>query len=235
MLAETTSVIAEDIRSARIASKFRPCVVTIDDNASVSSASSNTSASRSHTVKSVHEMIDFALVLKPDQELASIIEQYTKLSTDRTVNQTTYSPLKIRAVPVFIKTKMTSAKIETSDAQLGVWIAAWHESLYSIMVCGGNHERIITVPLIQVLKGTWTVMFSVDGENELKIVDGGQAMIGNSNSLMGMYQLQAAFKAITQWMEEPLKGWITRILTTALVDLVLRTTEYNSRLYEDKK
>ncbi|KAG5798093.1 hypothetical protein H9Q69_002837 [Fusarium xylarioides] len=115
MLAETTSVIVEDITSARIVSKFRPCVVTVDDDdASVSSTSSNKSASRNHTVKSVHKMVDFALALEPDQKLASIIEQYTRLSAHGTVNQMTYFPLKNRPAPVFIETKLTAGNLEMS-------------------------------------------------------------------------------------------------------------------------
>ncbi|KAF5978828.1 methyltransferase type 11 [Fusarium coicis] len=217
MLAETTSIIAEDITSARIVSRFRPCVVAVDEeDASVSSTSSNTSASRGHTAKSVHKMVDFALALEPDPQLANIIERFTKLSVDGTVNQTAYFSLRNRPATVFIETKTTSGNLETSGVQLAVWIAAWHESLRSIMTRGGIDERIITVPLIQVLEGTWTVMFAVDGGDELKIVYGGQVMIGNSNSLMGMYQLQAAFKAITEWMEGSFNVWITRVLTTAL-------------------
>ncbi|KAF4422063.1 PLP-dependent transferase [Fusarium acutatum] len=84
--------------------------------------------------------------------------------------------------------------LKTSGVQLGVWVAEWYESLHSIMERGGKNDRIITVPLIQVLEGTWTVMLAVDEGNELKIVSGGQVMIGNTNSLMGMYQLQAAFE-----------------------------------------
>ncbi|KAF5020440.1 hypothetical protein F66182_7519 [Fusarium sp. NRRL 66182] len=205
ILAETSSIIAEDITSARIVPRFRPCVVTVDDDdvsmSSASSYTSATSASRGHKVKSVHKMVDFALALEPESSLRTVIERYTKLSADGTINQTSYFPLRNRPAPVFIETKTTSGNLETSGVQLGVWIAAWHESLRSIMRRSELGERIITIPLIQVLEGTWTVMYAVDGGDELKIISGGQVPIGNSNSLMGMYQLQAAFRAITEWME----------------------------------
>jgi hypothetical protein len=74
MLAETSSVMAEDITSARIIPRFRPCFITIDDVESALSISShNTSAtssisiSRAHTIKSVYKMVDFALALEPDE------------------------------------------------------------------------------------------------------------------------------------------------------------------------
>ncbi|EGU89079.1 hypothetical protein IWW34DRAFT_676866 [Fusarium oxysporum f. sp. albedinis] len=224
MLTETPSVMPEDITSARIVPRFRPCFITADDDVeSTSSTSSrntsgtsNTSVSRAHTTKSVHKMVDFALALEPDEQLATIIKQYTNPIADGTVNQTAYGPLKNRPAPVFIETKTSAGNLETSGVQLGVWVAAWHESLRSIMRRGGAAERIITIPLIQVSAGSWTIMFAVDGGNEVQILYAEQAIIGNSGSLTGMYQLQTAFKAIVKWMEGPFKTWITEVLTRAL-------------------
>ncbi|RFN46145.1 methyltransferase type 11 [Fusarium flagelliforme] len=224
MLAETPSVMPEDITSARIVPRFRPCFITVDDDVESASstssrntsATSNTSVSRAHTTKSVHKMVDFALALEPDEQLAAIIKQYTHPLADGTVNQTAYGPLKNRPAPVFIETKTSAGNLETSGVQLGVWVAAWHESLRSIMRRGGAVERIITVPLIQVSAGSWTIMFAVDGGNEVQILYAEQAIIGNSGSLTGMYQLQTAFKAIADWMEGPFKTWITQVLTRTL-------------------
>ncbi|KPA37327.1 methyltransferase type 11 [Fusarium langsethiae] len=220
LFAETPSVIAEDITTARIVPRFRPCIITQDDD-SISSVSSHTSShasttSRGQAINSVHKMVDFALTLEPDVALARTIEQYTRLSADGTINQTSYFPLKNCPAPVFIETKTASGNLDTSGVQLGVWIAAWHASLRSIMTRGGVQEQIITVPLIQVLEGSWTVMYAVDADDSVKILYSGQVIIGSSNSLMGMYQLQAALNAIVKWMEGPFRTWITRVLTTAL-------------------
>ncbi|EKJ71721.1 hypothetical protein FPSE_08167 [Fusarium pseudograminearum CS3096] len=91
----------------------------------------------------------------------------------------------VSVLPVFIETKTSAGSLETSGVQLGVWVAAWHESLRSIMRCGGAVERIITVPLIQVSGGSWTVMFALDGGNEVQILFDHQTIIGSSNSLTG--------------------------------------------------
>ncbi|KAG5762137.1 hypothetical protein H9Q72_009764 [Fusarium xylarioides] len=174
-LAETSSVRVEDITSARIVPRFRPCFTTFDeflDEAGSSSAgsystNSNASGSRVNTAKSVHKMVDFALVLEPDQDLAALVERLTKFPHDATVNQTAYFPLKNRPAPVFIETKTAAGNGETADVQLGIWIAAWHESMRSLMKRGGKVERIITVPLVQVTEGRWTIMFAVDAGNEI--------------------------------------------------------------------
>ncbi|KAF4455858.1 methyltransferase type 11 [Fusarium austroafricanum] len=174
-LAETSSVRVEDITSARIVPRFRPCFTPFDDfpdetgSSSTGSYStrSNMSASRVNAAKSVHKMVDFALVLEPDQDLAAMIERFTKFPHDATVNQTAYFPLKNRPAPVFIETKTAAGNGETADVQLGIWIAAWHESMRSLMKRGGMVERIITVPLVQVTEGRWTIMFAVDAGCEI--------------------------------------------------------------------
>ncbi|KAM0337998.1 hypothetical protein ACHAPU_011475 [Fusarium lateritium] len=155
MLAETSSIMPEDITSALIVQRFRPCFVTVDNGveSTTSTSSRNTDASSNtsvtqQTTKSVHKTVDFAVVLESDARLAALIKQYTDLLPDGTVNQTACGPLKNRPAPVFIETKTSTGNLETSGMQLGVWIAAWHETLRSIMKRGGIVERIITVPLI---------------------------------------------------------------------------------------
>ncbi|KAM0229881.1 hypothetical protein ACHAP5_011519, partial [Fusarium lateritium] len=170
-LAESQSpaVAIEDITSARIVPRFRPTFTdSIPDEASSTgsySTNSNSNASRP-TAKSVHKMVDFALVLRTHAPLAGMIEKLTKFH-DATINQTAYYPLKTRPAPVFIETKIASGNGETADVQLGIWIAAWHESMRSLIKRGGLDERVITVPLIQVTEARWTVIFAVDVGSEL--------------------------------------------------------------------
>jgi hypothetical protein len=172
-LAETSSVRVEDITSARIVPRFRPCFTASDEffdeagSSSTGSYSTNTSASRVSTTRSVHKMADFALVLEPDRDLATVIERLTRSPHDATINQTAYFPLKARPAPVFIETKTAAGNGETADVQLGIWIVAWHESMRSLLKRGGVAEPVITVPLIQVTEGRWTVMFAVDAGNEI--------------------------------------------------------------------
>lgn len=112
-------------------------------------------------------MVDFALILAPDEDLEALIETFTKSSPTATVNQTAYYPLKSRPAPVFIETKTSAGNIEAAKVQLGVWTAAWHESIRSIMRLGGDVERIITLPIILVVDGVWTLMFAVDAQTEI--------------------------------------------------------------------
>ncbi|KAJ4316109.1 hypothetical protein N0V84_008038 [Fusarium piperis] len=227
-LTSFSSVKVEPITSAQIVPAFRPSFSgqpsdevssqktgsSFSNTGSISGHDSNASPSRTNATKSVHKMVDFALVLPPDEDVKTLIETFTKSSPTATVNQTAYYPLKSRPAPVFIETKTSAGNIEAANVQLGVWIAAWHESIRCIMRLRGGLERIITLPIIQVVDGVWTVMFAVDAQTEIHILDR-DFRIGNSSTVHGMYQLQAALSAIVYWMEGEFKTWITRILDQA--------------------
>ncbi|KAK7212568.1 hypothetical protein V2G26_019746 [Clonostachys chloroleuca] len=224
-----SSVRVEPITSAQIVPAFRPSFSnqsydevssprtgsSFSNTDSILSYGSNTSPSRMNATKSVHKMVDFALILTPDKDLEALIETFTKSSPTATINQTAYYPLKSRPAPVFIETKTSAGNVEAANVQLGVWIAAWHESLRSLMRLGGGVERIITLPIFQVINGTWTLMFAVDAQTEIHILDR-DFRIGNSSTVFGMYQLQAALSAIIVWIEGEFKAWITRVLQRAL-------------------
>ncbi|WAO91492.1 Hypothetical protein NCS54_00896700 [Fusarium falciforme] len=57
--------------------------------------------------------------------------------------------------------------MDTANAQLGIWVAAWHQRLRSIINLGGGTERIITVPVIQVVGSVWTLLFVTDAGPEI--------------------------------------------------------------------
>ncbi|RSL40498.1 hypothetical protein CEP54_016101 [Fusarium duplospermum] len=228
-LASSSSVRVENVTAAQIVSAFRPSFKVQDsedvpstptgssfsDTGSMISVSeSNASRSWKKVGNSIHKMVDFALVLTPDKDLEALIDPIANSSPKATINHTVYFALKTRPSPVFIETKTASGNIESANVQLGIWIAAWHERMRSLMG-PGSMERVIPVPVIQVVDGVWTLMFAVDGEdNKIHIFD--QDMrIGNSGTILGMYQLQAALSAISAWIEGDFKMWITRILRTA--------------------
>lgn len=160
----------EPITSAQIAPAFRPTFNRLpsegSSQATTPSVSSVTSSVRT-SANSVHKMVDFALVLTPNEDLQFKIDNYTKTSISSTNNQTTYFPLKSRPAPVFIETKTSAGKLEEANVQLGVWVAAWQGCIRAMMHSRGCTGQIITVPLIQVLDGVWTVMFAVDAGGEM--------------------------------------------------------------------
>lgn len=168
----------EPITSARIMPAFRPLSKAGDQSlsSSISSASSmseqdlGTPQTRSGTVaSSVHKMVDFALVLQPKEGLQNLIDTFldTQPHTTATINQTIYEPLRTRPAPIFIETKTSLGNIDAANVQLGVWVAAWHDRMRSIISLAGISSKIITIPVIQVVGSVWTVMFVKDTDAEI--------------------------------------------------------------------
>jgi hypothetical protein len=106
-------------------------------------------------------MIDFGLTATPSEHtaahLAGILD--TLPVTERTVNQTTYGSVTKNPIAVSIEIKTSSGSLEEANAQLGLWIAAWHKRMNLLKQC---HEDIITLPLIIVMEHEWKLLFAVD-------------------------------------------------------------------------
>ncbi|KPM37983.1 hypothetical protein AK830_g8584 [Neonectria ditissima] len=212
-LSSFASVKAETITNAHIFKPFRP-----EDHdgwggsASSSVASSQSSLGDDHgsvEPTSVHKMIDFALLLLPDQPLQVAIDTVLQQQYC-TINQTTYEALRTRPAPVFVETKVSTGNMASSNVQLAVWTAAWHERLRAIR----TDRRIITVPLIQVYGNVWQVLFAVDNGDDLLLLDESMR-IGDTSTITGLYQLRAALAVIARWMDGDFRDWITKFLTDA--------------------
>lgn len=170
----------EPITSASIAPPFRPLQRNGRHIFSQTSASSTSAVSEQDDVSSqsqtsaaaalsVNKMVDFALVLEPKDELKTVIDEFldAQPTGDNTITQTLYEPLRTRPACVFIETKIASGNIDAANCQLGVWVAAWHERMRSIINTGGSQEKVLTIPVIQVISSIWTILFVVDTGSEI--------------------------------------------------------------------
>ncbi|KAF7549734.1 hypothetical protein G7046_g8246 [Stylonectria norvegica] len=247
LLRQTTSafpfVDVEPITSAHIMPAFRPrsSLNASDRTASQRSNTSSSSASfrdletlptrASAIASSVHKMVDFALVLRPNEALQSLIEGFlsTQPYTRASINQTIYEPLRLRPAPIFIETKTSSGNMDTANVQLGVWVAAWHERVRDIIAIKGGTDKVITIPMIQVVGTVWTVLFAVDRGSEIvsflllitlhhltseqRLADG-DFRVGDTSTIIGIYQLQATMAALACWMKDIFEPWIFNLLTS---------------------
>ncbi|KAJ4174091.1 hypothetical protein NW754_002308 [Fusarium falciforme] len=161
-------------------------------------------------------MVDFAVVLRPEKELQNLIDTFLDKQphTMATINQTIYEPLRTRPAPIFIETKTSSGNMDTANVQLGVWVAAWHERMRGIIALGGGTDKMITIPVIQVVGSIWTLLFVMDAGAEIRVLDG-NFRIGDTDSIFGIYQLQAAMSALADWTKDTFQPWFTAILTRA--------------------
>ncbi|KAM3437992.1 hypothetical protein MY4824_003439 [Beauveria thailandica] len=207
----------EDISSARIIPAFRP---RLSSGKQASAAASNTSGCgpTAALITSVHKMVDFALVMRPSDVLQTLIDRFLEEEPweNQSINQTLYEPLRTRPAPIFIKTKTVSGTKENANVQLGIWVAAWRERMRPIMaLAGAEEEKLLTLPVIQVMDSAWSVSFVVDEGTHICIIDDNY-IIGNTNSMLGIYQLQASMAALGAWVKDVFEPWFTKLLTRAV-------------------
>ncbi|KAI8663151.1 hypothetical protein NCS57_00915000 [Fusarium keratoplasticum] len=185
--------------------------VSVPDMSSVSEHSVDTART---SPSSVHKLVDFALVLRPGSELQNLIQTFLwkQSSKTSTINQPSYEPLRTRPAPIFVETKTASGNMDTANAQRGIWVAAWHQRLRSIIDLGGGTKRVITVPVIKVVGSVWTLLFVTDAGPEIHLLDG-DFRIGDTSMIVGIYQLKAAMPALAVWVKKTFEPWISSLLT----------------------
>ncbi|GKU08814.1 unnamed protein product [Fusarium langsethiae] len=206
---------AENITTAQIFRDFRPRSHEQAWSSASSSAASSHSSIRSDDTgtwtepepSSVHKMVDFALVLKPDDALESKINLFLKKQEYFTLNQTMYDPLSQRSAPVFIETKTSAGVVDRSHVQLAIWTAAWYQRLRAAR----STKSPIAIPVIQVHGNVWTVMFAVDDNDKILLLDQ-SVRIGDTANVVGIYQLLASLRVIAKWIDTTFRTWLSDFL-----------------------
>ncbi|KAK2471344.1 hypothetical protein H9L39_17575 [Fusarium oxysporum f. sp. albedinis] len=218
-LSPFSSIKARTITSAQIVKDFRP---KSNDSGLAGSASSSAASSRSSLLSgdtgtwtepessSVHRMVDFAIVLIPDETLQGTIDDFLSKQTHATINQTTYDALARRPAPVFIETKASTSMLNRSQVQLGIWTAAWFQRLRAAQ----STKDPIAIPVIQVYGHVWHVLFAMDDKDKILILDQ-SIRIGDTATVVGIYQLIAALRVIGNWMDRTFRIWIGGFLEGA--------------------
>ncbi|KAK8149405.1 hypothetical protein G3M48_007133, partial [Beauveria asiatica] len=228
----------EPIMSAHIMPAFRPLLASGEQmqlpSTSASSATGGSSVSghspggaatpvrrrpAAATISaSVHKMVDYALTLQPADALRALIDEFLRGEPweRQSINQTRYEPLRACPAPLFIETKTTSGTQDGASVQLGIWLAAWHERMRTLAALAGSpQERLLTLPVIQVVGGVWSVMYAVDEGTEIRVLYR-NSQIGETDSMLGMYELQASLAALGRWVEGTFQPWFTDLLTRAV-------------------
>ncbi|KAF4435004.1 methyltransferase type 11 [Fusarium austroafricanum] len=206
----------ETITSARIIKEFRPRSNSLPSSASSSAASSRSSlvsgdsGTWTEPESSAHKLVDFALALIPDDTLQATIDKFLKTQRHDTLNQTAYTALASRPAPLFIETKTTSGSENRSQVQLGIWVAAWYQRLRAAT----STMDPIPIPLLQVYGNVWHVIFATDKNDKITLIDQ-VVRIGDTASIVGMYQLFTALRAIGKWADTEFRTWIVGFLENA--------------------
>ncbi|KAG5804183.1 hypothetical protein H9Q74_011014 [Fusarium xylarioides] len=135
------------------------------------------------------KMIDWAIRVRPSPNISEQIRKVLSGLPDdqRSINQTTYGPVRFDPIAVSIETKIAIGAIEEARLQLGLWVAAWHQRVSALSQSVGS-GHIITLPLILVMEHEWHLLLACDRGDRIEIIEG--IAIGDTRGLIGLLALQ---------------------------------------------
>ncbi|RMJ09168.1 hypothetical protein CDV36_011221 [Fusarium kuroshium] len=165
------------------------------------------------------KLVDFCLAVSDNEMLdATLRTIQTASSSGRkassSINHTEYSVLTRRPISVSIETKMPSGSSETALSQLSAWAACHFERLRTLRrfkaemqgeVLEDESPISIALPLLAAIGTAWKLYFAVDDENEIAIVH--TITLGDTEQLVGCYQVVAALRELARWSEITFRAW----------------------------
>lgn len=175
------------------------------------------------------KLVDYSINLVTPQDTAdkrvtknslgnSIRELLARVPRDhQTINQTMYGPVRYDPAGVSIETKSKSTL--DGRAQLSIWIAAWLQQMRYLRAVAANPESKdwesseiyrqpieIKMPLIVAAEGMWKLYLASDKRD--KIVVSSLFSIGDTDSLLRIYNLVKSLRILALWVNGPFRNFL---------------------------
>ncbi|RTE73158.1 hypothetical protein BHE90_012427 [Fusarium euwallaceae] len=116
------------------------------------------------------------------------------------VNQSSYAPLQYAPIACNIETK-TATSSNQGKLQLSVWTAAWFKRMTELL----PHAKMPTIPLIHVVGHEWHISFASFHGSHIEVAE--ELSIGDTRTLLGLYQLVASLRRLGDWIETTYRKW----------------------------
>ncbi|EEU34810.1 uncharacterized protein NECHADRAFT_55115 [Fusarium vanettenii 77-13-4] len=161
-------------------------------------------------------MIDYALLLQPDRDLAIRIADFVDgFDGPRSFNQSTHGPLCYEPTGVLVETKVDIRRRAEGKAQLGVWLAAWYGRVAKFAPLPsedpGTLVNLPFLPVLLVVCENWELYFAFDRESEVEVC--GPLEIGSTVTVDGSYRLLAVLRLLAGWVNQEFRGWVERCVS----------------------
>ncbi|KAH7235302.1 hypothetical protein BKA59DRAFT_532484 [Fusarium tricinctum] len=149
------------------------------------------------------KMVDFTLLLC--QLIAGIATHiWNQPPEAQFVNQSLYAPLQFAPIACSIESK-TSTSPNQGKLQLSVWTAAWFKRISELLP---NHKPP-TIPLIHVVGHEWHISFASFHGTHIEVAE--ELAIGDTRTIIGLYQLIASLRKLGDWIETQYRAWAEEV------------------------
>lgn len=162
-----------------------------------------------------NKMVDYSINLQPEKTFMQQIYSALSFFNTNTINQTNCESVSMHPAAISIETKTDRTGVADADVKLAVWMAAWRARMINIIPRKDTHDevRCITQLGITVIGDVWKLYMLVDrgrselGCSELEFLEFRKA-IGNTSTVLGVYQLIAVLRHLCKWADEHLRSWL---------------------------
>ncbi|KAF4976808.1 hypothetical protein FZEAL_6576 [Fusarium zealandicum] len=151
------------------------------------------------------KIVDFCITLS-GPTVFDTRERLAWASGNQSINHSSTPPLRYQPIAVSIETKIQASSTEEGKAQLAVWAPSHLKRLRLLSVTSTKHITIgITLPLVQVDSGVWTLFFLRDVE-AVQLIE--TVTIGDTKTVLGCYHVVAFIRELGHWAMTVYKPWL---------------------------
>lgn len=161
------------------------------------------------------KMVDYAIVIKPSRDFSSdtsqclhsrIIEKLRPEIGVASINQTASEWVRFKLIAVNIETKRGAVDEDKAHVQLGTWITAQFARLRQLTT---SDTEFPSLPVLSVQGKRWLLMIaSMKANGRIDLIE--DLMLGETDSVAGVYQVMAALRRLAQWVNDKYRPWFER-------------------------
>jgi hypothetical protein len=171
------------------------------------------------------KMVDYALIIEPDDVLGGKIRDTLRREGNGSMNSTGAEHVRFAPIVVSFETKRAVVDEDEGCVQLGVWIVAHFARLRQLVrnrnVGDAGREgqvRLPALPLVMCQGHDWKMMVAeavVDpnagtGADDFRVVILRDLRLGSTDTVLGIYQLVEAVRRLARWVDEEYRPWLER-------------------------
>ena len=161
------------------------------------------------------KMVDYAIVIKPSREFSSdasqclhsrIIEKLRPEKGGASINQTASEWVRFKIIAVNIETKRGTVDEDRAHVHLGTWITAHFARLRRLT---SFDTEFPSLPVLSVQGKRWLLMIATMKSNgRIDLIE--DFMLGETDSVAGVYQVMTALRRLAQWVNDEYRPWFER-------------------------
>lgn len=171
------------------------------------------------------KMVDYAIVINPSREFFGqaatslhnhIIEKLRREGGNAGINQTVAEWVRFKPIGVNIETKKGAVSEVEGHVQLGTWLMSQYSRLRQLCDAGKdtkgrylNNVPLPGFPVLFVQGQRWLMMIAcMRDSGRIDLI--GELSLGETGSVIGVYQLIAAIRRLAQWVNDDYRPWFER-------------------------